>query len=153
MRRHIGWVIGFGLMLGCAMERDDAEIARAVERDLSADLTLSDARIDAASADGEVTLVGEVATAEAKSRAEEIASRVEGVVRVNNELSVAPTAPPVATPPPAGTPPPTEASPPATEGGGGAAPESTVEQDEMAPQEGSEPGAPETEPPSESPAP
>lgn len=69
---------------------DDASITIAVKGALlEADEKLAD-KVRVSTGDGIVSLVGAVATAEDKARAEQIAGRVKGVVRVINAIDVAP---------------------------------------------------------------
>lgn len=116
--RILACALGMAWALGCSVAPNDAEIGRRVERKLADDSTLGPAHIGANAKDGEVTLTGEVPSATERSRAEEIAQHVDGVLRVSNQLAVAAhEPPPVASPPPPGpagatTAPVTESSPP-----------------------------------------
>jgi hypothetical protein len=99
--RVIVCALGLTFALGCGAGPTDTEIARSVEQKIAADVTLGASHIDVSAQDGEVTLMGDVASATDASRAEDIAQRVEGVLRVRNHLSVTPSEPPpVASPPP-----------------------------------------------------
>ena len=63
-----------------------------VRGELASVPTLSAARIDATSYSGVVALFGEVSDEDVKSRAEQVARAVPGVVRVNNLILVAKSA-------------------------------------------------------------
>jgi len=100
------------LFCGCRNSRipetpiDDAAIAKRVKAKLAPDFAPIEDRqvrqlergadqetvsyISVSSANGVVTLAGEVRGKRAKAKAGEIARSVEGVVRVNNNLSIAP---------------------------------------------------------------
>lgn len=107
--RAISWTFGLALVIGCGTQPDDAKIVRTVEEKLSAETSLREDRIEVASQNGAVTLNGEVDTATDRSRAAEVAERVEGVVSVSNQIAVTPQP---AEPPPVATPPPTEPTEP-----------------------------------------
>ena len=67
---------------------DDSTIATNVRARFYTDDTIRGRRIDVAAVNGVVTLKGAVADAPTRKRAVEIAQNVEGVVRVNDELTV-----------------------------------------------------------------
>lgn len=67
---------------------DNAKVASAVKAKLTADPDINPFNINVDAEDGVVTLMGRVATQEAKNHAEKIAQRTEGVVRVKNLLEV-----------------------------------------------------------------
>ncbi len=67
---------------------DDATISTKVKTKLFDDPQLSGFAIDVETFEGEVTLTGAVSTAEAQSRASELAASVYGVKGVNNLLKV-----------------------------------------------------------------
>lgn len=92
-------VIGVGSLSGCASSEtsrstgayvDDAGITGKVKTDLIADPVTKAHEIHVDTYRGHVQLNGFVDTAEQKSRAQEIASRVPGVVAVQNNLAVKP---------------------------------------------------------------
>ena len=68
---------------------DDARISSSVKAGLAAEKEVSAARIDVDTQDGVVTLSGNVPTAAAKARANEIAHGVKDVKSVNNQLTLA----------------------------------------------------------------
>lgn len=68
---------------------DDVSITASVSRSLAKDPALSATRIDVDTKNGVVTLQGPAPSAVAKSRAGDIAKAVQGVSRVDNQLSVA----------------------------------------------------------------
>jgi hyperosmotically inducible protein len=85
----------FAMSPGCRMneapedEIEDAGIANTIKGKLTTDSnssTLSNISVDVAN--GVVTLSGQVASAERKHRAEEIARSVDGVTRVNDDLQI-----------------------------------------------------------------
>ena len=67
---------------------DDASITAAVKAKLTADGDINPFNIDVDTNDGVVTLQGQVAKAEARSKAEEHARDTEGVTRVINLITV-----------------------------------------------------------------
>ena len=80
-----------------ACSQSDPGVTAAVKTKFAADDTVKAYKIDVDTKDGVVTLAGTVDTAEAKSRAVEVARNTKGVVSVTDQLAVA--APPVAPPP------------------------------------------------------
>jgi hyperosmotically inducible periplasmic protein len=82
-----------------ACSQSDPGVTAAVKTKFAADDTIKAYKIDVDTKDGVVTLAGTVDTAEAKSRAVEVARNTKGVVSVTDQLAVAPSpgAPPVAT--------------------------------------------------------
>lgn len=68
---------------------DDVSITASVSSSLAKDPALSATRIDVDTKNGVVTLQGPAPSAVAKSRAGDIAKAVQGVSRVDNQLSVA----------------------------------------------------------------
>lgn len=83
------------LVLGCSttqspeQQAGDAAITTEVKAKLAADVELSTITgIEVDTANGVVTLAGEVANPEVKRRAEEIAKNVAGVVSVTNNIQV-----------------------------------------------------------------
>jgi len=69
---------------------DDATITASVKSTLVADKVSNLTRIDVDTTNGVVALNGVVETPEQKSRAEQLASRVDGVRKVVNNLQVQP---------------------------------------------------------------
>jgi len=67
---------------------DDAAITGSVKTKLAADKVSSLTRVDVDTNNGVVSLNGVVESAEQKARAQEIASHVDGVSRVVNNLQV-----------------------------------------------------------------
>lgn len=67
----------------------DAAITTEVNAKFAADQALSVLRINVDTNNGRVKLVGEAPTGEARNRASALASSVDGVVEVDNRLSVA----------------------------------------------------------------
>jgi hypothetical protein len=91
---------------GCQGEaRDDATITREVTQDLRSEPQLAGAGVEVRTDQGHVTLLGNVASEDARARAEDLAEDVEGVTSVSNRIAVVPTgtspAPDVGAPPPA----------------------------------------------------
>jgi hyperosmotically inducible periplasmic protein len=66
----------------------DASITAAVQSTLTGDRTSNFTRVDVGTERGVVHLSGFVPSAAQKKRAEELARRVNGVVRVDNELQI-----------------------------------------------------------------
>lgn len=64
------------------------ELARKVKQALEGEGKIQAAGIDVTAADGRVTLWGTTATAGERSRAAQVASKVEGVSSVDNQLKV-----------------------------------------------------------------
>jgi hyperosmotically inducible periplasmic protein len=79
-----------GIMAACA--QTDPGVTTAVKAKLAADDTVKAYKIDVDTKDGVVTLGGTVDTAEAKTRAVEVARNTKGVASVVDQLSVAPAA-------------------------------------------------------------
>ncbi|HWO41679.1 MAG TPA: BON domain-containing protein [Candidatus Eisenbacteria bacterium] len=67
---------------------DDAAITASVKSTLAADRAATLTRVDVDTNNGVVSLNGVVETAEQKTRAEQLARRVDGVKRVINNLQV-----------------------------------------------------------------
>lgn len=67
---------------------EDSAVTAAVKAKLLADSTVSGMRIDVDTRDGVVTLTGTVASAAAKTRANELARSTEGALRVEDKLTV-----------------------------------------------------------------
>lgn len=87
------------LVIGCNFtqspnrQAEDLKITTEVKTKLATDVNASSlANIEVNTTNGVVTLAGQVETAEVKSSAETVARAVPGVVRVNNNLQVDPTA-------------------------------------------------------------
>jgi hyperosmotically inducible protein len=78
-------VLGAGSSTGMI---DDAQIVTKVNTGIAADKDLSTFKIDVDSKGGMVTLKGTVPTADAKTRAEDIAKNVKDVKSVENQLTV-----------------------------------------------------------------
>jgi len=64
------------------------ELARRVKQALEGDAKIQGAGMDVTAADGRITLWGTTATAAERNRAGQIASKVEGVTAVDNQLKV-----------------------------------------------------------------
>lgn len=79
-------------MAGCS--HSDPGITTAVKTKLAVDDTVKAYKIDVDTKDGKVTLTGTVDTAEAKSRAVDLARATKGVTDVDDQLAVTPAAPP-----------------------------------------------------------
>ena len=74
----------------------DSQITTQVKAKLASDVRPSSlADIDVNTTNGVVTLAGQVEDAEVKHSAEKVTASVAGVVAVNNNLQVAPTAAPI----------------------------------------------------------
>ena len=75
---------------GAALKQtfDDATLTARVVNKLHADANLSSSKIDVKSATGTVTLKGNVPTPESKQLAAAVASSVDGVMSVDNQLTV-----------------------------------------------------------------
>ncbi|MEO5957257.1 MAG: BON domain-containing protein, partial [Nitrospiraceae bacterium] len=67
---------------------DDASITASVQKKLTSDKLSTFARINVDTDHSVVTLKGTVRSAEEKSRAEDLARQVNGVTKVNNNLSI-----------------------------------------------------------------
>jgi hyperosmotically inducible protein len=77
-------------MVACS--QTDPGVTTAVKTKLAADDTVKAYKIDVDTKDGVVTLSGTVDTAEAKTRAVEVARATKGVSSVQDQLAVAPPA-------------------------------------------------------------
>jgi len=67
---------------------DDATMSTSIQGKLTSDKASNFTRINVDTERGVVTLNGVVQTAEDKSRAEELARKVDGVTKVNNNLQI-----------------------------------------------------------------
>src|SRR5688572_26743606 len=83
------------VLVMAACSQSDPGVTTAVKTKLAADDTVKAYKIDVDTKEGVVTLTGTVDTAEAKTRAVEVARSTKGVVSVTDQLSVG--APAVAT--------------------------------------------------------
>ena len=94
MFRRTGSLVGIAafvlMMAGCS--HSDPGITTAVKTKLAADDTVKAYKIDVDTKEGVVTLSGSVDTAEAKTKAVEVARNTKGVVSVTDQLTVAPPA-------------------------------------------------------------
>lgn len=97
MLRRAGALVGIAsfVVFMAACSHSDVGITTAVKAKLAADDTVKAYKIDVDTKDGVVTLGGTVDTAEAKTRAVEVAKNTKGVANVVDQLSLTP--PPVAT--------------------------------------------------------
>ncbi len=89
----LGLIVGIGCNTTQSPERqaDDLAITTAVKSKLASDVDLSTVtNIEINTTNGVVTLAGQVSSEAMKNRAGEVASQVEGVVRVTNNLQVEP---------------------------------------------------------------
>ena len=84
------------LIIGCnttqtpGSQTNDLQITAQVKTNLASQVDASSlTNIEVNTTNGVVTLAGEVATEEIKQKAETVASAVQGVVEVNNNLQVA----------------------------------------------------------------
>ena len=68
---------------------EDGTVTAAVKAKLLADTTVSGMSIDVDTREGVVTLTGTVGSAAARTRANELARTTEGVVRVEDKLTIA----------------------------------------------------------------
>jgi hyperosmotically inducible periplasmic protein len=85
--------LAFSLILvGCEKRVDDAMLTARVKTQMTAEGRVSPTRVNVDTLNGVVTLKGEVPTQEEKDAAERAARKVEGVVRVDNQLVVTPAA-------------------------------------------------------------
>ena len=89
-------VLLIGLVTGCNRGPSDEALTQNVQAKLKADSTLATAPITVSTANGVVTLAGEVSSDANKSRAEQIAHGVEGVKSVTNSIIVKPAIPVIA---------------------------------------------------------
>ena len=64
------------------------ELARRVKQALEGETKIQAAAIDVTAAEGKITLWGTAATASERSRAGQVASKVDGVVTVDNQIKV-----------------------------------------------------------------
>ncbi len=95
---------------------DDTALVASIKTKLTADKLSNLTKIDVKSESGVVTLSGTVDSLERRARAVQIASGVEGVKQVIDNLQVAAAAAPSSTPPPATTPVPVSTTGPANLG-------------------------------------
>ena len=97
-RTMLAGILGTSLMILTACESmtgkttgqtiDDATISSAVQGKLTCEKLSNFARIKVDTNRGVVTLKGTVRSGEEKSRAEDLARQVDGVTKVNNDLSI-----------------------------------------------------------------
>jgi hyperosmotically inducible periplasmic protein len=91
-RRMTLLMIFFSTLFTACSERqvDDALLTARVKAEMTADGRISPSRVDVDTLNGNVTLSGETPTQEEKSAAEEVASKVQGVRGVSNQIVVNP---------------------------------------------------------------
>ena len=96
MLRRAGSLLGIAAFVVsmAACSHSDPGITTAVKTKLAADDTVKAYKIDVDTKDGKVTLTGTVDTAEAKTRAVDVARATKGVIDVDDQLAVTPAAPP-----------------------------------------------------------
>ena len=92
MRKLCSFVLIGALASVAACAASDPGITTAVKSKLAADDTVKAYQIDVDTSGGVVTLSGAVETAAAKDRAVELASETDGVTRVEDRLTVNPSA-------------------------------------------------------------
>ena len=94
MLRRATSLLGIAALVGTmvACSQTDPGVTTAVKAKLAADDTVKAYKIDVDTKDGVVTLSGTVDTAEAKTRAVEVARTTKGVSSVQDQLAVAPAA-------------------------------------------------------------
>jgi len=94
MLRRVTSLFGMAALVATmvACSQTDPGVTTAVKAKLATDDTVKAYKIDVDTKDGVVTLSGTVDTAEAKTRAVEVARTTKGVSRVEDQLSVAPPA-------------------------------------------------------------
>jgi hyperosmotically inducible periplasmic protein len=93
--RHLALLMIIFSMFGVACserEMDDAWLTTKVKAQMAADGRVSPTRVGVDTVNGNVTLSGETPTQEEKIAAEEVASKVEGVRGVSNQIIVNPAA-------------------------------------------------------------
>jgi hyperosmotically inducible protein len=85
-------MIFFSILVAACTERqvDDAMLTARIKARMTADGRISPSRVHVDTFNGEVTLRGETPTQEEKDAAVEVASRVEGVRNVSNQIVVNP---------------------------------------------------------------
>jgi hyperosmotically inducible periplasmic protein len=91
MRKFSQLVLGVAIAIGAACAASDPGITTAVKAKLAADDTVKAYQINVDTKDGVVTLTGNVATAEARQRAGQLARETDGVTRVEDFLRVDPS--------------------------------------------------------------
>ena len=94
MLRRATSLLGLAALVGTmvACSQTDPGVTTAVKAKLAADDTVKAYKIDVDTKEGVVTLTGTVDTAEAKTRAVEVAQTTKGVSSVQDRLAVAPAA-------------------------------------------------------------
>ena len=91
----ITWLIVFaGFSWGCSHHPSDEAIAKDIQTKLAADPQTKDAKVQVIAKDGKVTLSGNVETAAAQQRIEQIAHGAEGTAAVEDQIVVQPPPPP-----------------------------------------------------------
>ena len=96
MLRRVTSLVGMAALVGTmvACSQTDPGVTTAVKAKLAMDETVKAYKIDVDTKDGVVTLSGTVDTAEAKTRAVEVARTTKGVTSVQDQLAVGPPAVP-----------------------------------------------------------
>ncbi len=84
--------LALGLTVACSRGANDAQIANQVQAKIAADGNIQNKQIGVQSANGVVTLTGNVANEMERAAAANDASQVPGVKTVVNNLQVAPEA-------------------------------------------------------------
>lgn len=95
-------------LAGCAKKSDDAAIVMNIKAQMFSDAQLKDANLQVSSSKGIITLAGTVASDSARLDAYKIATQTSGVIKVNDQMSVAPSQTAQATPASQPEPPPVE---------------------------------------------
>ena len=85
-------VLASGAASAQKVQMSDAQVEATVLKAMAADASLTSQPIQSSTAFGVVTLTGAVSTDASRDRAEQIASRTEGVKKVVDQLSVGPQA-------------------------------------------------------------
>ncbi len=78
------------LLTACETRVDDAVLTARIKTEMTADGRVSPTRVNVDTLNGIVTLKGEVPTQQEKDAAAQVAGKIEGVKRVENQLSVNP---------------------------------------------------------------
>ncbi len=99
MRKRCVYCLAFLAIVfagGCARKPDDTAVVTNIKSQMFSDPQLKDTSLIVSSREGEVTLSGTVPTDAARYDAYKIATQTAGVSKVNDQMVVQPTPPPVA---------------------------------------------------------
>src|ERR1700733_12179324 len=91
-------ILALLLACGCSKKPDDAVLVSSIQSQMFADDQLKNTSVHVESHSGTVTLTGTVTTDSAHLEAYKLATQTPGVVKVDDQITVAPPPPPAPAP-------------------------------------------------------